>query len=86
LDGDVPAQRSSLVAFFEYIANILYAAGVRKFPNRVLGILVLLAACFLVHVAVTSPRSGLIGGWSLDRNELQIGFARVAFPFLPASC
>jgi len=67
--------------FFEYIANILYAAGVRKFPNRVLGILVLLAACFLVHVAVTSPRSGLIGGWSLDRNELQIGFARVAFPF-----
>jgi len=67
--------------FFEYIANILYAAGVRKFSNRMLGILVLSAACFLVDVAVTSPRSGLIGGWSLDPKELHIGFARVVFPF-----
>jgi peptidoglycan/LPS O-acetylase OafA/YrhL len=67
--------------FFEYIANILYAVGIRKLSNRMLGILVLLAACFLVNVAVTSPRSGLIGGWSLDPKELHIGFARVVFPF-----
>ena len=67
--------------FFEYIANILYAVGIRKLSNRMLGILVLLAACFLVNVAVTSPRSGLIGGWSLDPKELHIGFARVLFPF-----
>jgi len=67
--------------FFEYVANILYAVGIRKLSNRVLGVLVLLAACFLVGVAVTSPRSGLIGGWSLDPQELRIGFARVLFPF-----
>jgi peptidoglycan/LPS O-acetylase OafA/YrhL len=67
--------------FFEYIANILYAGGIRRLPDRVLGVLVLLAAAFLVEVAVTSPRSGLIGGWSLDPQELHIGFARVLFPF-----
>jgi peptidoglycan/LPS O-acetylase OafA/YrhL len=67
--------------FFEYIANVLYAGGIRKLPNRVLGVLVLLAAAFLVEVAVTSPRGGLIGGWSLDPQELRIGFARVLFPF-----
>jgi peptidoglycan/LPS O-acetylase OafA/YrhL len=67
--------------FFEYIANILYAVGVRKLSNRALGVLVVLAAAFLVEVAVTSPRSGLIGGWSLNPKELQIGFARVLFPF-----
>jgi peptidoglycan/LPS O-acetylase OafA/YrhL len=67
--------------FFEYIANILYAVGIRKLSNRALTVLVLLAACFLVEVAVTSPRSGLIGGWSLDPKELHIGFARVLFPF-----
>jgi peptidoglycan/LPS O-acetylase OafA/YrhL len=68
--------------FFEYIANILYAVGIRKLSNRTLTVLVSLAACFLVEVAVTSPRSGLIGGWSLDPKELHIGFARVLFPFL----
>jgi peptidoglycan/LPS O-acetylase OafA/YrhL len=67
--------------FFEYIANFLYAVGIRKLPNRGLAVLVLLAAAYLVEVAVTSPRSGLIGGWSLDPKELHIGFARVLFPF-----
>jgi len=67
--------------FYEYIANVLYAVGIRRLSNRVLGVLVLLAAAFLVQLAVTSPRSGLIGGWSLDPTELHIGFARVLFPF-----
>jgi peptidoglycan/LPS O-acetylase OafA/YrhL len=67
--------------FFEYIANVLYAAWVRKLSNRVLGMLVVLAAAFLVQCAVTSPRSGLIGGWSLNGPELHIGFARMLFPF-----
>jgi peptidoglycan/LPS O-acetylase OafA/YrhL len=67
--------------FYEYIANVLYAVGVRRFSNRVLGVLVLLAAVFLVQLAVTTPRSGLIGGWSLDPQELHIGFARMLFPF-----
>jgi peptidoglycan/LPS O-acetylase OafA/YrhL len=57
------------------------AGGIRRLSNRMLGVLVLLAAAFLVEVAVTSPRGGLIGGWSLDPQELRIGFARVLFPF-----
>jgi len=67
--------------FFEYIANILYAIGVRKVSNRVLSILVILAAVFLISVAVSPVRSGLIGGWSLDVPEVKVGLARVLFPF-----
>jgi peptidoglycan/LPS O-acetylase OafA/YrhL len=67
--------------FFEYLANIAYAIGLRRLPNRLLAVFVFLAAVFLINVAVTSPRSGLIGGWSLDPKELHIGFARVWFPF-----
>jgi len=66
--------------FFEYVANLLYGIGIRRLSNRVLGVLVLLAAVYLVDVAVTSPHN-LIGGWSLDPKELRIGFARVLFPF-----
>lgn len=68
--------------FFEYIANILYALGLRKLPNRWLGLLVALAAAFLVHLAVFGKRGDLIGGWSITPGQLHIGFARLLFPFL----
>lgn len=67
--------------FFEYIANILYAAGVRKFSKTALSIFVFLAACFLIHMAVTSATGDVIGGWSLDGQQLHIGFARMLYPF-----
>ncbi|HUH55728.1 MAG TPA: acyltransferase, partial [Rhodanobacter sp.] len=68
--------------FFEYIANILYALGLRKLPNRWLGVLVALAAAFLLHLAVFGKRGDLIGGWSITPDQLHIGFARLLFPFL----
>jgi peptidoglycan/LPS O-acetylase OafA/YrhL len=67
--------------FLEYIANILYAVGLRKLSNRALGVLVLVAAAFLVHLAVFGQRGDLIGGWSLDATQLHVGFARLLFPF-----
>ena len=67
--------------FFEYIGNILYAVGFRKLSNRALTVFVLLAAGFLVHLAVFGTRGDLIGGWALDSRELHIGFARLLFPF-----
>jgi len=68
--------------FFEYIANIAYALGLRKVSNRVLWLLVLLSAIFLGQVAIFGPRGDLIGGWSLNAAQLHIGFARLLFPFL----
>jgi peptidoglycan/LPS O-acetylase OafA/YrhL len=68
--------------FFEYIANILYAIGLRRLSNRALSVFVLLAAGLLVQVAVFGTRGDLIGGWALDSKELHIGFARLLFPFL----
>ena len=68
--------------FFEYIANILYALGLRRLSNRWLGVLVVLAAAFLVQLAVFGQRGDVIGGWSIDTEQLHIGFARLLFPFL----
>ena len=66
--------------FFEYIANILYALGVRKFSKTALSILVFLAAILLVQYAVTGE-GDVIGGWSITGPQLRIGFTRLIFPF-----
>jgi len=68
--------------FFEYVANIAYALGLRKVSNRVLWVLVLLAGVFLGQLAIFGPRGDLIGGWSINAAQLHIGFARLLFPFL----
>jgi len=67
--------------FFEYIANILYGIGVRKFSKTALSILVILAAAALVYLAVSSPNGDIIGGWSLTADQLTIGFTRLMYPF-----
>ncbi len=67
--------------FFEYIANILYAAGLRKLSNKWLGVLVFLFACLLVHYLVWGGRGDVIGGWSVDATQLNIGFTRLLYPF-----
>jgi peptidoglycan/LPS O-acetylase OafA/YrhL len=67
--------------FYEYIANVLYAVGLRKLSNRALGVLVALAGLALVHLLVFGPRGDVIGGWALDANGVRIGLTRVMFPF-----
>jgi len=67
--------------FFEYVANLLYALGIRKLSNKSLGVLVLLSAALLVHLAVMGPRGDVIGGWTVDQEQLHIGFARLLYPF-----
>lgn len=67
--------------FFEYIANILYAIGIRKFSNKALGILVLIAAAALAHLAITSPNGDLSGGWTLNGEHMRIGITRTIYPF-----
>lgn len=67
--------------FYEYVANALYALGVRKLSNRSLGVLVTLSALALIYLVVFGPRGDLIGGWALDASGIQIGLSRVMFPF-----
>ncbi|MCD7972194.1 MAG: acyltransferase [Candidatus Azobacteroides sp.] len=69
--------------FYEYIANILYALVLRRLSKAILGFLVIVAAGFTIHYALTNPNGDIIGGWSVDDpSQLQIGFIRLAFPFL----
>ena len=67
--------------FFEYVANILYAVGLRRLSSRWLGLLTALSAIFLVHLLVTGE-GDVIGGWSTSVPQLHIGFARLLYPFL----
>ena len=64
---------------FEYIANILYALFIRKFSKTVLAILVCLAGCLLIHLAVTY--GDVVGGWSLRPKQIRIGLTRLIYPF-----
>ena len=68
--------------FFEYIANIAYALGLRKVSNRVLLVLAAISAALLTHYLVTTPRGDITGGWTLNAIELKIGFVRLCYPFL----
>ncbi|BAV06152.1 Peptidoglycan/LPS O-acetylase OafA/YrhL, contains acyltransferase and SGNH-hydrolase domains [Filimonas lacunae] len=67
--------------FFEYVVNILYALGLRKLSKTALSILVIIAGGVLIHYAVTSKTGDVIGGWSLNEEQLRIGCTRVLFPF-----
>ncbi len=66
--------------FFEYIANILYAVGIRKLPKAALSVFVLLSAVLLFYVAVLGE-GDVIGGWAVNQKELTIGFGRLLYPF-----
>jgi peptidoglycan/LPS O-acetylase OafA/YrhL len=67
--------------FFEYLANILYATLFRRFSKLLLAIFVTLAACLLTGYLLLGPKGDLIGGWSINSEQLFIGFTRVLFPF-----
>jgi len=67
--------------FYEFVANFLYAVGLRKLSNRALGALVAVAALALIYLAVFGPRGDLIGGWGMDPVGIQTGLTRVMFPF-----
>ncbi|BAU55721.1 acyltransferase family protein [Mucilaginibacter gotjawali] len=67
--------------FFEYIANILYALFIRKFSKTLLTIFVILCAIFLVQYLIMGPQGDVIGGWSIDKTQLHVGFARLLYPF-----
>ncbi len=67
--------------FYEYIANILYALFVRKFSKIMLSILVFIFGCILIHLAITSPNGDIIGGWSLNQEQMHIGISRMMYPF-----
>ena len=67
--------------FFEYVANILYAVGLRKLPNKALAVLVAFAAAALIHFAVTNPNGDVTGGWTLNAHHMRVGLTRTMFPF-----
>lgn len=77
---------------WEYFANILYALFVRRFSKMVLGAFVALSACLTIDLALNIDTFGLltarketaytlIGGWSVNAEQLYIGITRLLYPF-----
>lgn len=77
-----PLNGPAWTLFFEYIGNLLYAFVLRKLSNKMLAVLVFVAGCALIQMAVTSTNGDVIGGWSLELAQLRIGFTRFLYPFL----
>jgi len=77
-----PLDGAAWSLFFEYLANIAYALGLRKASKPVLALLTGLSAGILIHYLVTSKTGDITGGWSLTAEQLRVGFTRVAFPFM----
>lgn len=67
--------------FFEYIANILYALGLRKLSNKALAVFVVLTGILLLHFVVTNPNGDVTGGWTLNWMHMRVGITRTLFPF-----
>jgi peptidoglycan/LPS O-acetylase OafA/YrhL len=67
--------------FFEYLANLLYALGLRKLSNTALSIVVFMAALALAHLAITSPAGDVSGGWTLNAEQVRVGMTRMLYPF-----
>lgn len=77
-----PLNGPAWTLFLEYIANVMYALILRRLPKLLLSILVLVAAGALLHLAITSPKGDIIGGWALNAEQLRVGFTRLIYPFL----
>lgn len=75
---------------FEYIGNILYALILRRLPKSALIILAIICSLFTLDLTMgidifnlfSRPKFDVIGGWSLDAQQLYIGITRLMTPFL----
>ena len=74
-------ERPGVDPFFEYIGNKLYAVFIRRLPNTIVSILVLVAAAALIDLAVTSAQGDVICGWSIEWTQFRIGLTRLCYPF-----
>ena len=87
-----PLNGPSWSLLYEYIANILYALVIRRFPKFVLGLFVAGAAVLTLDLTLNLDLFGLlpadrsaaytvIGGWSVNPTQIYIGFSRLLYPF-----
>ena len=84
---------NSWTLYYEYIANLLYAFVVRRFSKLVLGLFVAAAALLTIGMGLNFDFWGImdarpdyqcytfIGGWSLEPDQLMLGFTRLLYPF-----
>lgn len=68
--------------FFEYVANLAYAAGLRHLGRKALGGVSVALAGLLAYVILSSEAGTVSFGWLFTGEHVWRGMVRVMFPFL----
>ena len=86
-----PLNNAQWSLMWEYIANVLYALVIRHFRRWMLVLFVVLSACLSVCLCQNIDLFGVlsenpyaytvIGGWSLDPDQIVIAVTRLFYPF-----
>lgn len=87
-----PVNGNAWTLYFEYFANIMYALLIRRFPRWLLVVFVAASAFLTLNLALdwdvfgtlggrTVQAYTMIGGWTLNAEQLTVGFSRLLFPF-----
>ena len=86
-----PLNGNAWSLWFEYVANLLYALVIRHFPKWLLAVFVALCAVLTLDIALDIDMFGFLaernshytihGGWSLNAEQMYLGFSRLLFPF-----
>jgi peptidoglycan/LPS O-acetylase OafA/YrhL len=86
-----PLNGNAWSLWFEYVANLLYALVIRHFPKWLLAVFVVLCAVLTIDISLDIDMFGFLsertshytihGGWSLNPEQLYLGFSRLLYPF-----
>lgn len=87
-----PLNGNAWSLMFEYVANVLYALLLRRFPVWLLGGSALVCSLFTLDVALDFDLFGFLserqahytlhGGWSLTVEQVYVGLSRLLYPFV----
>ncbi len=87
-----PLNGNAWSLLFEYLANILYALVIRRFPKLLLAVFVGISALLTLNLTLDidifnvlqdhdMQAYTVIGGWELSVKHMFIGFTRLLYPF-----
>jgi peptidoglycan/LPS O-acetylase OafA/YrhL len=86
-----PLNGNAWSLWFEYVANFLYGLVIRHFPKWLLAVFVVLCAMLTIDISLDIDMFGFLaersshytvhGGWSLNAEQMYLGFSRLLYPF-----
>ena len=87
-----PINGNAWTLYFEYLANILYALVIRRFPKWLLALIVACTAVLTLDLTLNLDLFGfladrkhdaytVVGGWTTNMEQGYVGYVRLLYPF-----